>query len=81
VTDLYVRGTVVLSVGSAAGGGHGAGTYAYPTATNSGESAVFAPDSFRLSGLMVINSGTTVTFEVGIANLQPTFGSLLGAAN
>ncbi len=25
------------------------------------------------------DSGSTVTFQVGIANLQPTFGSLLGA--
>ncbi len=79
VTDLFVPGTVVLSAGPAAGGGNGPGTYAYPTATNSDGSPVFAPDSFRLSGLTVINSGSTVTFEVGIANLQPTFGSLLGA--
>ncbi len=79
VTDLYVPGTVVLSAGPAAGGGNGPGTYAYPTATNSDGSPVFAPDSFRLSGLTVINSGSTVTFEVGIANLQSTFGSLLGA--
>ena len=27
----------------------------------------------------MINSGSTVTFQVGIANLQSTFGSLLGA--
>jgi glucoamylase len=74
-----VPGTVVLSAGPAAGGGNGPGTYAYPTATNSDGSPVFAPDSFRLSGLTVINSGNTVTFEVGIANLQSTFGSLLGA--
>ncbi|HTX84280.1 MAG TPA: glucodextranase DOMON-like domain-containing protein, partial [Streptosporangiaceae bacterium] len=62
-----------------AGGGNGPGTYAYPTATNSDGTPVFAPDSFRLSGLTVINSGSTVTFEVGIANLESTFGSLLGA--
>jgi glucoamylase len=79
VTDLFVPGTVMLSAGPAAGGGNGPGTYAYPTATNSDGSPVFAPDSFRLSGLTVINSGSTVTFEVGIANLQSTFGSLLGA--
>lgn len=34
-------------------------------------SAVFAPGSFRLNGLTVINSGSTVTFQVGIANLHP----------
>jgi glucoamylase len=79
VTDLYVPGTVVLQAPAAPGGGNGPGTYAYPTATNSDGSPVFAPDSFRLNGLTVINSGSTVTFQIGIANLQPTFGALLGA--
>jgi glucoamylase len=79
VTDLYVPGTVILSAPAAAGGGSGPGTYAYPTATNSDGSPVFAPDSFRLNGFTVIDSGTTVSFQVGIANLQSTFGSLLGA--
>ena len=40
---------------------------------------MFAPGSFRLGGLTVTNSGPSVTFQVGIANLQSTFGSLLGA--
>jgi glucan 1,4-alpha-glucosidase len=79
VTDLFVPGTVVLQAPAAPGGGNGPGTYAYPTATNSDGSATFAPDSFRLNGLTVINSGSTVTFQIGIANLQSTFGSLLGA--
>jgi glucoamylase len=79
VTDLFVPGTVVLSASPAPGGGNGPGTYAYPTATNSDGSPVFASDSFRLNGFTVIDSGSTVTFQVGIANLQPTFGSLLGA--
>ncbi len=79
VTDLHIPGTVVLNVPAAPGGGTGPGTYAYPTATNSDGSAVFAPGSFRLSGLTVINSGSTVSFQIGIANLQSTFGSLLGA--
>ena len=79
VTDLFVPGTVVLSAAPAAGGGNGPGSYAYPTATNPDGSPVFAPDSFRLNGFTVINSGSTVTFQVGIANLQSTFGSLLGA--
>jgi glucoamylase len=79
VTDLHVPGTVVLSAAAAPGGGNGPGTYAYPTATNPDGSPVFAPDSFRLGGLTVTDSGSTVTFQVGIANLQPTFGSLLGA--
>jgi glucoamylase len=79
VTDLFIPGTVVLSAPPAPGGGNGPGTYAYPTATNTDGSAVFAPGSFRLNGLTVINSGSTVSFQVGIANLQSTFGSLLGA--
>ncbi|HEX3924818.1 MAG TPA: glucodextranase DOMON-like domain-containing protein [Streptosporangiaceae bacterium] len=79
VTDLFVPGTVVLSAAPATGGGNGPGTYAYPTAANSDGSPVFAPGSFRLNGLTVINSGSTVTFQVGIANLQSTFGSLDGA--
>ena len=79
VTDLFVPGTVVLNAAAAPGGGNGPGTYAYPTATNSDGSPTFAPDSFRLTGLKVIDSGSTVTFQVGIANLQSTFGSLLGA--
>jgi glucoamylase len=78
VNDLHIPGTVVLSASPAQGGGSGPGTYAYPTATNSDGSPVFVPDSFRLNGLTVINSGSTVTFQIGIANLQSTFGSLLG---
>jgi glucan 1,4-alpha-glucosidase len=79
VTDLHIPGTVVLNAAAAPGGGNGPGTYAYPTATNSDGSAVFAPGSFRLTGLTVINSGATVSFQIGLANLQSTFGSLLGA--
>jgi glucoamylase len=79
VTDLHVPGTVVLNAAAAPGGGNGPGSYAYPTATNADGSAVFAPGSFRLTGLTVIDSGSTITFQVGIANLQSTFGSLLGA--
>jgi len=78
-TVLSVPGTVVLSAPPAPGGGSGPGTYAYPTATNPDGSAVFAPDSFRLNGLTVVDSASTVSFEVGIANLQSTFGALLGA--
>src|SRR5580704_11760004 len=76
---VSVPGTVVLSAAAAPGGGNGPGSYAYPTATNSDGSPVFAPDSFRLNGLSVVEGTSTVTFEVGIANLQSTFGSLDGA--
>ena len=79
VTDLFVPGTVVLSAPPAPGGGNGPGSYAYPTAANGDGSPVFAPGSFRLNGFAVIDSGSTVTFQIGIANLQSTFGSLLGA--
>ena len=78
--DLYVPGTVVLSAPPAPGGGNGPGTYAYPTATNSDGSPVFAPglvpaerphrDQLRLA---------PSRSRSGIANLQSTFGSLLGA--
>lgn len=78
VDDLEVPGAVVLAAPASVGGGNGPGTYAYPTATSNG-TAVFAPGSFRLGGLEVIDSGSTVSFQVRIANLQPTFGSLLGA--
>jgi glucoamylase len=76
---VSVPGTVVLTAPAAPGGGSGPGTYAYPTATNADGSPVFAPDSFRLNGLSVVEGASTVTFEVGIANLQSTFGSLDGA--
>src|SRR5580658_7058799 len=76
---VSVPGTVVLSAAAAPGGGNGPGSYAYPTATNSDGSPVFAPDSFRLNGLSVVEGTSTVTFEVGIVNLQSTFGSLDGA--
>jgi glucoamylase len=79
VDDLLVPGTVILNAAAAPGGGSGPGTYAYPNATNSDGSPVFAPDSFRLNGLTVTDSGSTVTFQIGIANLQPTFGALLGS--
>lgn len=79
VDNLVVPGTVVLNVDGSPGGGYGPGTYAYPTATNGNGSPIFPPGSFRLSGLTVIDSGATVTFQVGIANLVSTFGSPDGA--
>ncbi len=79
VDDLLVPGTVILNAAAAPDGGSGPGTYAYPNGTNSDGSPVFAPDSFRLNGLTVTDSGSTVTFQIGIANLQPTFGALLGS--
>jgi len=79
VDNVIVPGTVVLNVAGPAGGGYGPGTYAYPTATNSDGSPTFPPGAFKLSGLTVIDSGSTVTFQVGIANMVETFGSPDGA--
>jgi glucoamylase len=92
VTNLLVPGTVIVSAPAAPGGGNGpgyapytqpSGVYAYPTSPS------FSPDSFRLgdvigtpsgpAALAVIDSGATVTFQIGIQNLVPTFGSLDGA--
>jgi glucoamylase len=91
VTDLLVAGTDVLCASAAAGGGNGpgyspytatTGVYAYPTSSS------FAPDSLRLGNvvtgcggsyaLAVIDSGSTVSFQIGIQNLVSTFGSLDG---
>lgn len=79
VDDVVVPGTVVLNATGPADGGYGPGTYAYPTATNSDGAPIFPPDAFKLSGLTVIDSGSTVTFQVGVANLVNTFGSPDGA--
>jgi len=79
VDNVIVPGTVVLNVAGPADGGYGPGTYAYPTATNSNGSPTFPPGAFQLSGLTVIDSGATVTFQVGIANMVNTFGSPDGA--
>ena len=79
VTNVIVPGTVVLNVPGAPGGGYGPGTYGYPTATNSPGVPTFPPGAFELNGLPVVDSGATVTFQVGIANLVPTFGPRDGA--
>ena len=69
----------VLNAAGPADGGYGPGTYAYPTAPNGDGTPVFPADAFKLSGLTVIDSGSTVTFQVGVANLVNTFGSPDGA--
>jgi glucoamylase len=79
VDNLIVPGTVVLNVPGAPGGGYGPGTYGYPTAPGSPGVPTFPPGAFELDGLTVIDTGPTVTFQVGIANLVPTFGPLDGA--
>jgi len=79
VDNVVVPGSVVLNVAGPENGGYGPGTYAYPTATNSNGTPIFPPGSFQLSGMTVIDSGSTVTFQVGIANMVNTFGSPDGA--
>ncbi|HEY1918736.1 MAG TPA: glucodextranase DOMON-like domain-containing protein [Streptosporangiaceae bacterium] len=74
IDNSHVPGTVVLQVPSESDGGYGPGTYAYPTAPDT-----FPAGAFKLSGLTVINSGSTVTFQAGIANMVSTFGSADGA--
>ncbi|MGH9104614.1 MAG: glucodextranase DOMON-like domain-containing protein, partial [Acidimicrobiales bacterium] len=79
VDNLLVPGTVVLDAPAPPDGGNGPGTYAYPTATNAPGVPTFPPGAFKLSGLTVIDSGSTVTFQVGIANMVSTFGQPDGA--
>ena len=56
-----------------------AGHLRLPDGTNGDGTPVFPADAFKLSGLTVIDSGSTVTFQVGVANLVNTFGSPDGA--
>ena len=73
VVDTLPAGTVVLDAQPGPDGGSGPGTYQYPP------SAPFPADTFKLTGLKVVNGtdGTT-TIQVGIANMQSIYGSLLG---
>ena len=73
VVDILPAGTLVLDAQPGPDGGSGPGTYQYPP------SAPFPPDTFKLTGLKVVNGtdGTT-TIQVSIANLQPIYETLLG---
>ena len=73
LVDAVPPGTVVLNAAAGLDGGSGPGTYAYPTSTP------FPPDTFKLTGMKVVNGPDgTSTIQVGIANMQPIYGSLLG---
>lgn len=73
VVDILPAGTLVLNAQPGADGGSGPGTYQYPP------SAPFPADTFKLSGLKVVNGPDgTSTIQVGIANMQSIYGSLLG---
>lgn len=77
VTVVYdfTPGTVLLNVNDPSGDDHGPGNYAYPTASD------FHAGAFDITNFKVILSpdGATTTFKLQLANLDPTFGSALGA--
>jgi hypothetical protein len=71
----FTPGTVLLDVTDPANDDNGAGTYAYPTASD------FHPGAFDITDFKVILSpdGATTTFKLQTRDLSPTFGSPLGA--
>jgi glucoamylase len=71
--DVISGGTTALDVTDPAGDDNGPGTYQYPTAAD------FHPGAFDLTRFQVISDGTTVYLQATLANLDPTFGSALGA--
>src|SRR5262249_1435150 len=71
----FTPGTVLLDVSDPSGDDAGPGNYAYPTASD------FHPRAFdiqRFRGILAPD-GSTATFKVQLRNLDPTFGSPLGA--
>jgi glucoamylase len=73
VTSDVTTGTSFLNVTDPTGDDNGPGTYVYPTSTN------FHPGAFDITRFQVISDGTTVYLRTTLANLDPTFGSALGA--
>jgi glucoamylase len=73
VTSDVTSGTTVLNGTDPTGDDNGPGTYQYPT------SGDFHPGAFDLTSFKVISDGTTVYLQATLANLDPTFGSALGA--
>ncbi|HEX9542392.1 MAG TPA: glucodextranase DOMON-like domain-containing protein [Streptosporangiaceae bacterium] len=73
VTSDVTSGTSFLNVTDPTGDDNGPGTFQYPT------SPVFHPGAFDLTKFQVISDGTTVYLRATLANLDPTFGSALGA--
>ncbi len=73
VTSSVTSGTTVLDVTDPTGDDNGPGTYQYPTDSN------FHAGAFDLTDFKVISDGTTVYLQATLANLDPTFGSPLGA--
>jgi glucoamylase len=73
VTSDVTSGTTVLDVTDPTGDDNGPGTYQYPTDPS------FHAGAFDLTRFQVIADGTTVYLQATLANLDPTFGSALGA--
>ena len=73
VSSDVTSGTTVLDVTDPTGDDNGPGTYQYPTSSN------FHAGAFDLTRFAVISDGTTVFLRATLANLDPTFGSALGA--
>src|SRR5207244_12659365 len=73
VSSDATSGTTVLDASDPAGDDNGPGTYQYPT------SGDFHPGAFDLTRFQVVSDGTTVFLRATLANLDPTFGSALGA--
>jgi len=73
VSSDVTSGTSVLDVTDPAGDDNGPGTYQYPTSSN------FHAGAFDLTRFHVVSDGTTVFLRATLANLDPTFGSALGA--
>lgn len=72
VVSLAIPGTRVIDVAGPSNGGHGPGNFAYPT------SSAFVPGAFHITDFKVIDSGSTVSFQVGVSNLNNPFGGTQG---
>ncbi len=73
VTNTALPGTTVLDTADPSGDDNGAGTYAYPTASD------FHPGAFDLTRMRVNQTATNVYIQVTLRNLDPTFGNAFGA--
>jgi glucoamylase len=73
VSSDATSGTTVLDASDPTGDDNGPGTYQYPT------SGDFHAGAFDLTRFQVISDGSTVFLRATLANLDPTFGSALGA--
>jgi glucoamylase len=73
VVGELTGGTTVLDVADPDGDDHGPGTYAYPT------SADFHDGAFDLQRFRVITDESTAYLQATVRDLNPTFGSPIGA--